>query len=505
MRSGRPIHWISLGGEPLTDILRTTPFPWKEIPLERIQPICWSCPEAFFTQGCLEDHRKCFDDRAVCYMLSNTMIRKFQSANPGSDLLAPDTFFSFLLETALGALPARKRHAWPLPAQGLRFLIDTGAARVLLLGGEARRWASLIRELFNAGSDDAIHLECIVPSPDALCEHQRSQFDRVHVADTVRLSEGLWDAIVIAGAVDHWPDADAGDLLETALLRAEYVLVCDTILRDLRADSFWPLILLQSMGRVHARIQQHPEGRERGLFVLSQNDPQNLRRRGAVRQVFDTIFEQNSRTADESVSGPGSSLEQTAEIRQRLPELLAEIGARTLIDAPCGDFNWLKHVDFNFEMYVGIDIVERIISKNRRMYQRDDRLFLNLDILTDPLPKADVIFCRDCLVYLSFEQIHDALKNFQASRSTYLLTTHFTRRSGNTDMATGQWRPLNLQYPPFNFPDPLRVINEKCTEAGGQYADKSLALWRLADVINEKCTKADRTVGPSQKPPGFVL
>jgi hypothetical protein len=41
---------------------------------------------------------------------------------------------------------------------------------------------------------------------------------------------------------------------------------------------------------------------------------------------------------------------------------------------------------------------------------------------------------------------------------------------------------LNLQYAPFLFPAPLAVINESCTEAGGDYADKSLALWRVEDL-----------------------
>jgi hypothetical protein len=41
---------------------------------------------------------------------------------------------------------------------------------------------------------------------------------------------------------------------------------------------------------------------------------------------------------------------------------------------------------------------------------------------------------------------------------------------------------LNLQLPPFNFPAPLRLIEENCTEDGGKYADKSLGLWRLSDL-----------------------
>jgi hypothetical protein len=35
--------------------------------------------------------------------------------------------------------------------------------------------------------------------------------------------------------------------------------------------------------------------------------------------------------------GPGSSLEQTAVIRDQLPKLIAEPGINSVLDIPCGD------------------------------------------------------------------------------------------------------------------------------------------------------------------------
>ena len=37
-------------------------------------------------------------------------------------------------------------------------------------------------------------------------------------------------------------------------------------------------------------------------------------------------------------------------------------------------------------------------------------------------------------------------------------------------------------HAPFNFPPPLRLVNENCTEGDGAYGDKCLGLWRLADL-----------------------
>jgi hypothetical protein len=63
-----------------------------------------------------------------------------------------------------------------------------------------------------------------------------------------------------------------------------------------------------------------------------------------------------------------------------------------------------------------------------------------------------------------------------------LLTTTFPEHDQNSDIVDGDWRLLNLQRAPFLFPGPLRLINERCTEADGAYDDKSLGLWRIDSI-----------------------
>jgi hypothetical protein len=71
----------------------------------------------------------------------------------------------------------------------------------------------------------------------------------------------------------------------------------------------------------------------------------------------------------------------------------------------------------------------------------------------------------------------------QRSGSAFLLTTTFPGVRVNEKLNQKvRWRPLNLTRPPFDFPPPLRVLNEGCTEDQGRWADKSLGLWRLADL-----------------------
>lgn len=198
--------------------------------------------------------------------------------------------------------------------------------------------------------------------------------------------------------------------------------------------------------------------------------------------IFSKIYAQNSWGGGESRSGTGSSLAQTQHVREQLPILLKKIGAKTFLDAPCGDFHWLKDVDLGVEQYIGVDIVEKLVHRNEELYGNQSRRFLTRDISRDILPKADIIFCRDCLGHLSFADIRCVVRNLSRSRSTYLLVTTFPDLKDNQDIKTGAWRPLNLQSAPFCFPEPVKLINENCTEIDGKFSGKSLGLWQTADL-----------------------
>jgi len=199
-------------------------------------------------------------------------------------------------------------------------------------------------------------------------------------------------------------------------------------------------------------------------------------------EVFTEVYVKGLWGIRESRSGTGSNLEQTKTIRDRLPTLLGELKVRKLLDAPCGDFYWLKEVELDLDEYNGGDIVRELIEENRKRYKGPGRKFTVLDIIEDEIPRVDLVLCRDCLVHFSFRDISSALDNIKKSGSTYLLTTTFRRRAENEEIYTGQWRPLNLQQAPFNFPEPINLINENCTIDNGLYADKCLGLWKLSDL-----------------------
>ncbi|MGB8367492.1 MAG: class I SAM-dependent methyltransferase, partial [Candidatus Babeliales bacterium] len=203
------------------------------------------------------------------------------------------------------------------------------------------------------------------------------------------------------------------------------------------------------------------------------------------KELFTHIYNTHAWPGKESLSGPGSTLKETAIIRKKISELLQDLNVKIFLDAPCGDFHWMRHTDLSFiEQYIGMDIVDPLIRKNKQRYEDENRQFVCANIVTDPLPQADIMLCRDCLVHLRFEDIQQALKNMKDSGITYLLVTTYPRTQINQKLnitAPRPWRPLNLQKPPFNFPEPLVLINEGCKH-DKKYPDKSLGLWKLEDI-----------------------
>jgi SAM-dependent methyltransferase len=186
----------------------------------------------------------------------------------------------------------------------------------------------------------------------------------------------------------------------------------------------------------------------------------------------------------ESVSGPGSGVARTAVFREEIPRLLRDLRATSLLDAGCGDFNWMRLVALPVERYLGVDVVPELVEQNSRRHADAKHAFMLADFTRAALPRMDVILSRDCLVHFAFGDVRAALRNFARSGARWLLTTTFVGERENADIETGGWRPLNLQRPPFNFPAPDRVIDEQCLHSGGIYVDKRLGLWRLEELAD---------------------
>ncbi|WCM22557.1 class I SAM-dependent methyltransferase [Paraburkholderia bryophila] len=208
--------------------------------------------------------------------------------------------------------------------------------------------------------------------------------------------------------------------------------------------------------------------------------------------VFHKIYREQGWHSEESVSGWGSELKNTERVIRELPGLLRRFGVSSMLDVPCGDFNWMRHVDLSGIDYTGADIVPDLIAQNQRDYASADRHFMQLDLLKDPLPERDLILCRDCLFHFSHADVFRALRRFAESSARYLLTTTFNYRTypRNADIVTGQWTPINLEMAPYDLDAPLALLIEGSNESimyGPEIgivpmSDRCLGLWDMASV-----------------------
>ncbi len=175
--------------------------------------------------------------------------------------------------------------------------------------------------------------------------------------------------------------------------------------------------------------------------------------------IFTNIYEANWWGSRESISGHGSTLAYTENLRRELPILFQQFSIRSVFDAPCGDFNWMnKVVEANDIGYVGGDIVPKLIMHNQAMFANERVGFMQVNVINDPFPVADVWLCRDCLIHFSYADIYQSLQNFIASGIPYILTTSHINTSGfaNSDIRTGDARLLDLFSVPFCFPTEAR-------------------------------------------------
>lgn len=200
------------------------------------------------------------------------------------------------------------------------------------------------------------------------------------------------------------------------------------------------------------------------------------------KEIFTSYYKKNTWKGKESVSGPGSDYEQTRFLIPELQILLKDLEIKSMLDIPCGDFNWMQRVNLDGIKYYGADIVTELIENNTKVYSKNNIKFSVIDVICDTLPKVDLIMVRDCFVHLPNNDVLKSLNNIKSSGSKYLLTTNFTWEhfKYNNDIEHGQWRRLNMSKDPFNLKPPQKSIVEGNTQSNDR--DKSMGLWLIEDI-----------------------
>lgn len=191
-----------------------------------------------------------------------------------------------------------------------------------------------------------------------------------------------------------------------------------------------------------------------------------------MKDIFEKIYVNNVWGGKQSKSGPGSDLQETVSIRKSLPLLINKLGVRSILDIPCGDFNWFSETNWgDLQEYHGCDIVDKIIEDNRKKFPKVN--FSVKDITKDDLPYADMILTRECLGHLSDQDVKKAILNIKRAKPLFFVATHFPNYK-KKDIKNGAWRAINMEYYLTKDFELLELLKE-------DKKDKYLGVWKLND------------------------
>lgn len=197
------------------------------------------------------------------------------------------------------------------------------------------------------------------------------------------------------------------------------------------------------------------------------------------------------------ISGDGSTLRNTKNLRELLPRLFTELNIRTFFDCPCGDWFWAQKLDLSQVQYFGADITPITVSENARCFTKSNINFLQMDWTCSIPPAVDLILVRDVLFHMPDAAVQKVLSSIHRSGSKYLATTSFSKTENQEDFNTKLayrdsakerqtkdeeeyigFRHLNLYLPPYNFPNPPLYIAEE-NDATSKNLERHVGVWKL--------------------------
>ena len=69
-------------------------------------------------------------------------------------------------------------------------------------------------------------------------------------------------------------------------------------------------------------------------------------------KIFTKFYNRNKWGNLESFSGDGSTIKETTKTRKIIENVIKKYKIKSLLDIPCGDFNWMKLINFKMLFFL---------------------------------------------------------------------------------------------------------------------------------------------------------
>src|SRR5262249_22676386 len=140
---------------------------------------------------------------------------------------------------------------------------------------------------------------------------------------------------------------------------------------------------------------------------------------------FERIYEENEWGQG---SGPGSSPANTIEYRGFISHFLEANHIRTVTDLGCGDWQFSHLLDLSRVNYLGLDVVEKVVERNRARFGRPNLLFEVFTSL-ESLPGGDLLLAKEVLQHLPNTVVSDYLAAIRRKYRFALITNSIEPKS----------------------------------------------------------------------------
>jgi SAM-dependent methyltransferase len=191
-----------------------------------------------------------------------------------------------------------------------------------------------------------------------------------------------------------------------------------------------------------------------------------------MRERFSEIYDQNEWGAG---SGVGSHPLHSLEYSAFLQRFVHQNDVRGVVDFGCGDWQFSRYIDWSRVDYLGIDVVVKLIDRNRAAFGATNIKFELFDSL-DALPPADLLICKDVLQHLPNNTVANYLDVFRRKFKFMLVTNDIGPRGYlNQDIEAGGWRTLQFDRPPFT--ESAAIVLQWTVHSGGGWTTKATYLF----------------------------
>lgn len=165
-----------------------------------------------------------------------------------------------------------------------------------------------------------------------------------------------------------------------------------------------------------------------------------------------------------SRSGQGSNFNNTLYLQNELKIFFKKEKIKKILDIGCGDFNWMNNIlsDLDYDSYLGVDIVDVLISDNLDKYKSKKINFINKDFINDDidfLSEFDFVLVRDVFIHLKNSNINKVIDKIKKLDFNFFCVTSDPKILHNSDLKTeGRYRDVNLLISPFFLENCYKTI-----------------------------------------------